>query len=83
MRGIRSFMIGMVASLSLSKTLWASGSLSSLSPEMANLMNTLISVIGGVASTITIAYLQHRWRIKEDDRRWRRDHPEHHNKGEP
>jgi uncharacterized PurR-regulated membrane protein YhhQ (DUF165 family) len=74
MRGVINFVVGTISTLGVNQTLLASQQ-SAASTDMSSVLCTLISIIGGILSTIIVAYIQHRWRIKEDDRKWLRSHP--------
>jgi uncharacterized PurR-regulated membrane protein YhhQ (DUF165 family) len=74
MRRVINFAVGTISTLGVSQTLLASQQTAS-NTDMSSVLCTLISIIGGILSTIVVAYLQHRWRTKEDDRKWLRDHP--------
>ena len=67
--------MGTISTLGVSQTLLATEQSAHLSANFASCLNTVISIVGGVLSTIIVAFLQHHWRMIEDERRFRRDHP--------
>jgi branched-subunit amino acid ABC-type transport system permease component len=74
MRGVINFAVGTISTLGVSQTLLASQQTTS-NTDFSSALNTVVSILGGILSTVVVAYIQHRWRIKEDDRKWLRDHP--------
>lgn len=73
MRGWKNFIVGSISTLGVSQTLLAAEKASGLHSEIISSLNTVISIIGGVLSAIVVAYLQHIWRMKEEERRWKHD----------
>jgi len=74
MRGLRNFIVGTISTLGVSQTLFASSISGHVPNELASVLNTVISIIGGILSTTVVAFLQHRWRMVEDERRFKREH---------
>jgi len=79
MRRMINFVVGTISTLGVSQTLFAAEQ-TNLNTDISSALNTIVSIIGGILSTVVVAYLQHRWRMSEDDRRWKREHPSHKNK---
>jgi len=77
MRGIINFGVGSLSTLGVSQTLFGSDCFALINTEVSGILNTVISIIGGILSTIVVAYLQHHWRMAEDERKWKREHPAH------
>jgi len=75
MRRILNFIIGTISTLGVSQTLFASEHTSLMNNDLSSVLNTVVSILGGILSTTVVAYLQHRWRMAEDDRRWKRENP--------
>jgi len=75
MNELRNFIVGSISTLGVSQTLLASELPARVSTNIAGSLNTVISILGGVISTLIVAFVQHRWRMIEDDRRFRREHP--------
>jgi len=73
MRGLKNFIVGTISTLGVSQTLLAAEHSSGFHSEIICSLNTVVSIIGGILSTATVAYLQHKWRMKEDDRRWKHE----------
>jgi len=62
MNQLKNFAIGMISSLGFSQTIMAANTPVGLDPLLVPLINSITSIIGGVLSSITIAYLQRRWK---------------------
>lgn len=77
MKRVINFAVGTISTMGVSQTLFASGHTSLMNTDISSAFNTVVSILGGILSTIVVAYLQHRWRMAEDDRRWKREHPSH------
>ncbi len=73
MRGLKNFIVGTISTLGVGQTLLAAEHSSNFHSEIICSLNTVISIIGGILSTVTVAYLQHRWRMKEQDRKWKHE----------
>lgn len=74
MKRVINFAVGTISTMGFSQTLIASQQ-TALNTEISSILSTLISIVGGILSTTIVAYIQHRWRMTEDDRKWQRDHP--------
>jgi len=79
MRGLKNFIVGTISTLGVSQTLLAAEQSSNFHSEIISSLNTVISIIGGILSTVTVAYLQHRWRMKEQDRKWKHEKEQENN----
>ncbi len=62
---IGSFLIGSVSTLGFAQTLQAAQSVSSLPQEVLNSIETIISLIGGILSSVFVAWLKHKWNDKQ------------------
>lgn len=73
MRGLKYFFVGSISTLGVSQTLLAAEQSSGLHSGIISSLNTVISIIGGILSAMTVAYMQHKWRMKEEERRWKHE----------
>jgi hypothetical protein len=55
MNNMKNFSIGMLSSFGLSQAIVAD-----------NLLNSVVSILGGVLSTVAVAFLQHYWQKKKN-----------------
>ena len=76
MNKLRNFIVGSISTLGVSQTLIATELPVRVSTNIAGSLNTVISILGGVISTLIVAFVQHHWRMIEDERRFRREHPD-------
>lgn len=70
MRGLKNFIIGAISTMGVGQTLLAIERFSGIHSEVIFLFNTVISLIGGTLSATTVAYLQHKWKMKDEERKW-------------
>ncbi len=79
MRGLKNFIVGTISTLGVGQSLLAAEQSSTFHSEIICSLNTVISIIGGILSTATVAYLQHRWKMKEQDRKWKHEEEQENN----
>lgn len=72
MKGMKNFIVGMISTMGVNQSLLARQTVTNISDNANSVINTLISIIGGILSTVVVAYLQHRWRMIEDERKFKR-----------
>lgn len=73
MRRGNNFFVGTISTIGVNQTIIAAERASGFNPELITTLNCVISIIGGVLSAIVVAYLQHKWRMQEEERRWRHE----------